>query len=331
MSDATTKVTVEEEIDPNVPIIEIEDDTPEADRGRQRRPEGVDPEIPTDEELANYTPSVKRRLAKMKAEFHEERRRAEEAQRQNSEAVRLVKHLKEELVRTRGFARDRDKEALSGAQATVEAQLSQARRDVTEAFTNGDTEKFGEATERVARLAAAAERLKVTPPAIPDEAVIQEREASFGGMRGDAATVADAAASPDAKAVAWGARNPWFGKDNRLTAAAYGIHADLVQEGRVAIGSDEYYRVLDAELRRIAPDRFRGSDEDRSSDREGRSSTGRRASPSSSVVSSSGRSSVASGGRRVVRITASQAALAKKLGITNEQYVAEMMKLESES
>lgn len=324
MSETVSRETTE---DPNAPIIEVEDDTPEQDRNRTRRPEGAEADIPTDEELAAYAPSTRHRINKLKAEFHEERRRAEEAQRQNQEAVRLVKHLQGVLQRTRGFARDRDKEALSGARSTVEAQLAQARRDVTEAFTNGDTEKFGDASERVARLAAASERLKTVQPVIPEEEVIQQQEQeTFGGMRGDARTVGEIAASPDTKAVAWGARNPWFGKDNRLTALAYGVHADLVQQGTVAIGSDEYYRAIDDEIRRSAPDRFEDSARDSERDRP----SGRRASPAPSVVSASGRSSVSNGGRRVVRITQSQAALAKKLGVSNEQYVAELMKLEND-
>ena len=316
--------------DPDAPIIEIEDDTPSEDRGRPRAGDEIDSDIPTDEELEAYAPSTRSRISKLRLQYHAERRSRESAERQNQEAVRLVKHLQGELTRTRGFARDRDKEALTGARSTVESQLAQARRDVTEAFTNGDTEKFGEANERVARLAAASERLKTVQPMIPDEEVIQQQDRqSFGGMRGDAQSVAEIAASPDAKAVAWGARNPWFGKDNRMTSLAYGIHADLVQEGRVEVGSDAYYNALDTELRRAAPAAFRGED-DRPARREQRSPPARSAPAASSVMSSGGRSSVASGGRRIVRITQSQADIARKLGVSNEQYVAELMKLETE-
>jgi hypothetical protein len=310
---------------PDGPDIDVEvvDDTPEDDRGRTRRPEGQPADIPEDEEIATYAADARKRIQKMRYEFHEERRAKEEVERQNGEALRLLKHYQSEVTKLRGFARDRDKEALHGARTTIEEQIAAATRDLKEAFTSGDTDKFAEAQNKVNRLTVHSERLRMTQPMIPEEPEPQQQapQESFGGMRGDARTVAEAVASPDAKAVSWGANNPWFGKDQTLTGLAYGIHAQLAEDGNVAIGSDLYYQTLDRELRRVAPQAFR---DDASSSR----ANGNGASlASGGRVSSVGRSSASPASRRVVRITASQAAVAKKLGISAEQYAAEVMKL----
>jgi hypothetical protein len=309
---------------PDGPDIDVEvvDDTPADDRGRTRRPEGQPADIPEDEEIATYAESARKRIQKMRYEFHEERRAKEEVERQNSEALRLLKHYQTEVTKLRGFARDRDKEALHGARTTIEEQIAAATRDLKEAFTNGDTDKFAEAQNKVNRLTVHSERLRMTQPTFRDEPDPEPPPAqeNFGGMRGEARTVSDAVASPDAKAVAWGADNPWFGKDQVLTGMAYGIHAKLAEDGNVAIGSDLYYETLDRELRRMAPQSFQSNGSSPRATPNGASyATGGR-------VSSVGRSS-SPAGRKVVRITASQAAVAKKLGISAEQYAAEVMKL----
>jgi hypothetical protein len=311
---------------PDGPDIEVEvvDDTPEADRERTRRPEGKQADIPEDQEIAGYAVDAQKRIQKMRYEFHEERRAKEEVERQNSEALRLLKHYQQEVTKLRGFARDRDKEALHGARTTIEQQIAAATRDLKEAFTSGDTDKFAEAQNKVNRLTVHSERLRMTQPMIPEEPEPEPQapQENFGGMRGEARTVSEAAASPDAKAVAWGATNPWFGKDQVLTGMAYGIHAKLAEDGDIAIGSDLYYQTLDRELRRMAPQSFRDGD---SSPRA--STNGAQALANGGRVSSVGRSSASPGNRKVVRITASQAAVAKKLGISAEQYAAEVMKL----
>jgi hypothetical protein len=306
---------------PDGPDIDVEviDDTPEADRGRTRRPEGQVADIPEDEEIATYAEGARKRIQKMRYEFHEERRAKEEVERQNGEALRLLRHYQSEVTKLRGFARSRDREALTGARTNVDQQLEAANRDLKEAFTNGDTEKFVEAQNRVARLSVHAERLKFTNPTnIPDDPVAEQPE------RQQAAEVQEPEVIPDPKARSWGQSNPWFGKDQVLTGMAYGIHAQLAEEGNVAIGSDLYYETLDRELRRMAPQAFR---EARSS---ARTTENGASFASGGRVSSVGRSSPVAAGRRTIRITASQAAVARKLGISPEQYAAEVMKLGNE-
>jgi hypothetical protein len=123
-------------------------------------------------------------------------------------------------------------------------------------------------------------------------------------------------ARPDEKALAWQERNEWFGEDDEMTAAALGLHAKLQRNG-VVVGSDEYYATLDKTIRKRFPEYFdtEESDEQTKPERTKRST----------VVAPATRST----SPNKIRLKASQVQLAKKLGLTNEQYAREVLKLEN--
>jgi len=118
---------------------------------------------------------------------------------------------------------------------------------------------------------------------------------------------------PDSKALAWQERNAWFGQDEEMTAAALGLHEKLKRNG-VAVGSDEYYSVLDKTMRKRFSENFNEPEREETPTKK-----------SSVVVAPATRSTSS----KKVRLSQTQAAFIKKLGITPEQYVREVLKLEN--
>lgn len=275
--------------------LEIVDDTPEEDRGRPRRPEGAEPEIPTDEEIANYSKGVKERISKLKYEFHEERRTKEAAQRERDEAIALAKKTREEAERLRKIVEDGEKVLLNESKGRLSSEIERTKREYKEAYEGGDADKLAEASAKLAELQSHLTRVnsyspqKMTP--IPE---IKEPEAPK-----------DTRSQRDKD---WMAKNSWFGTDKRMTGFAMGIHEELVTKG-VAPGSEEYYRQIDEDMRKTFP------------------TLGDSAPPRTqvgTVVAPTDRTVVAN--PRKVRLTETQVNLARKLGLTPEQYARELLK-----
>ena len=285
--------------------IEVVDDTPEADKGRPRRAEGTEPEIPTDEEVENYSESVKKRISKLKFEFHEERRRAEEAQRMRDEAIAFAQTQRQQLEAMQRRLADGDNALVAQAQARLKSQLEQTQAKMKLAYEAGDTDSFIAANAELAGLKAEESRLASYRPA-PQQAPPQ------------VAPVAQAPApqpqrppEPSTKAKMWASENEWFGKDEEMTALAFGVHERIVRQG-VAPDSDAYYTAIDSAVRQRFPDKFAAPKE----------STPVR--KPSSVVAPGGRSSAPA--PRKVTLTSTQVALAKKLGVPLDVYAAQLVK-----
>ena len=279
--------------------VEIEDDTPEPDRGKPRRAEGTEPDIPDDSELESYSEGVQKRIKKLKFEYHEERRRKEEAERIKEEAIKFAEAQKRELDAMRAKYTQNETAFVGEAKARVDVELERARTAYKTAYEAGDADGLVEAQEKLAELKAQKMRLDAYRPAPPPQAMPQIPE-------------------PDPRAKQWLATNPWFGhkpgvNDLEMTALALGVHENLKNSG-VALGSEKYYAEIDAAVRKRFPERFGEEEvEVKAPSRQ----TGSVVAPASRSVPTS---------RDKVRITASAAALAKRLGLTNEQYAAQVLK-----
>lgn len=287
--------------------LEIVDDTPEEDRGRPRRPEGAEPEVPDDDEIENYSDTVQKRIKKLKYEFHEERRRAEEAKRLQDEAIAQAKRATEEAERLRKMVDEGSTLLYSQAEGRVDAMLAQAKRDYKEAYELGDSDKLLEAQEKLAnlqnekfRISQYKQQPRPQPQAAPQAQQPQQPQQPQ-------------APKPSDRAVRWAQKNTWFQKDSRMTAYAFGVHEDLIRNQGVQPDSDEYYRQIDAEMRKMFPDNFEAAPD--AGDTPPRKAT---------VVAPASRASAKK--TRKVRLTQTQVALAKRLGLTNEQYAAQLMK-----
>lgn len=266
--------------------IEVVDDTPEADRGRT--PMKDPPTEVTDDELAQYSEGVKKRIQHFSKGYHEERRAKEAALREREEALRFAQNLIEENKTLKGNLGQGQQALLEQAKKVVAAELDDAKRKLKQAHEAGDTEAFITAQEELTAAKIKMERVNNFKPALqPKENEVQPAPAP------------QPVAQVDPKARAWQDANPWFGQDDEMTAVALAVHRKLV-EGGVNPASDEYYEKINSRVRKLFPDAF----------------SSEKPAKKSSVVAPATRSTAP---RKIV-LTQSQVNLAKRLGLTNEQY-----------
>jgi hypothetical protein len=303
-SEKETKIEVSAE-DDNIEI-EIEDDTPEKDRNVDPLPENVKQELYEDE-LEDYSAKVKKKLLQMKKLAHDERREKEQALREHHEALSLAQRVIEENKRLKNNVNENEKSILLSVTKAVELELEKAKDDYKKAYESGDTDKVIEAQQKLTELSMKQDKVrnfKPTPLQI-EEPVVQMRQQEVQAPR------------PDPTAVNWQQRNTWFGDDEEMTSLALGLHEKLKKEG-VAVSSPEYYRRIDETMRKRFPEQFE-TDSNEQKNEETRSTR------PSTVVAPATRSTSS----KKIRLTTSQLSIAKKLGLTNEQYAQAVLKMES--
>ena len=283
--------------------IEIEDDTPEQDRGREPMPKEVVDELENDE-LEEYSDKVKVRLKQMKKVWHDERRAKETAYREQQEAVEYARKVSEENKRLRAQYSAGEKEYANTVQSAASMELEIAKKAYKEAYDSGDGDKLVDAQQAMQDANFKLHSAKNFRPTSlqQEESAVQQQQEQQQPVN-----------QPDRRAMAWQERNTWFGQDEEMTAAALGLHEKLKRNG-VIVGSDDYYATLDKTMRRRFSENF-----DEPETRTPRTKSG-------TVVASAARST----SPNKVRLKASQIQLAKKLGLTPEQYAREAIKLEAQ-
>ena len=284
--------------------VEIADDTPEEDKGRPRRAADAEADIPEDEELEKHSDSVQKRIKKLKFEYHEERRRKEEAEREREVAVQYAESQKNEAARLRKNLSEGEGVLVNEAKARVASELNSAKRAYKEAYEAGDTDAVLEAQMSLSKLQLEADRVENWKPA---ERVVQDQS------QAPAPQAAPRVPRPDRKAQEWVAENDWFQKDTGMTRYAMLIHEELLETG-VDSTSDVYYSKINEAMRSRYPDRFTDVEpEVRQPQRK-----------AGSVVAPGGRNTATS--RNKVVISSSEAAIAKRLGLSNKEYAAQKLK-----
>lgn len=297
--DEQTEIISKDE--PEVKIeIEIEDDRPEQDRV-DPLPENVKEELYEDE-LTDYSSKVKKKLLQMKKLAHDERREKEQAYREQQEAIALAQQVIEENKRLKSHLNENEKSILHSVTKNVEMEMEQAKRSYREAYESGDTEKMLDAQQKLTDVALKQEKVKNFKPAPLqiETPVVQTRQ-----------EVATPRADPSA--VAWQQDNTWFGQDKLMTGMALALHEQLKDEG-VVLSSQEYYRRIDETMRQRFPERFE-------TDRQNENSRTR---PSTNVAPATRSTSP-----KKIRLTQSQLAISKKLGLSPEQYAQAVLQMES--
>jgi hypothetical protein len=287
--------------------IEIEDDTPTEDRGKTPLPPPLVEELEKDE-LDDYDDNVKIKLKQMRKVWHDERREKESAVREQQEALTLAKRLLDENKRIKGLLSTGEKEYVSTVQNAANMELEIAKKAYKEAYDTGDTDAIIEAQQAMQVANLRIMQAKNYRPAL------QEEEIPVQMQQQPVPTVP----RPDQRAMAWQERNSWFGQDEEMTAAALGLHEKLKRNG-VVVGSDEYYSALDSTIRKRFPESF-GSPQVETKPEPARTKP-------STVVAPAVRSTASN----KVKLKTSQVNIAKKLGLTNEQYVREVLKLEAQN
>jgi hypothetical protein len=289
--------------------IEIEDDTPEEDRGRQPMPKELVDELEKDE-LEKYDEATKQRLKQMKKVWHDERREKEAALREQQEAVVLANKLLEENKRIKNILSQGEKEYVESMQTAANLQLEMAKKKYKEAYDAGDTDSVIEAQEAMQN--ANLKLMQIKNFKMPS---LQESENNVQIQHKEPAQPAQV----DYRFQAWHSKNPWYGQDDEMTAAALGLHNKLQKQG-VVLGSEEYYSTLDKTMRKRFSEYFGEPEEDQVKVKVEGTTT-----KPSTVVAPATRSTASN----KVKLKASQVQLAKKLGLTPEQYALEMRKLEN--
>ena len=282
--------------------IEIEDDRPEQDRV-DPLPENVKEELYEDE-LTDYSSKVKKKLLQMKKLAHDERREKDAAMREQQEALAFAQQVIEENKRLKSHLNENEKSILQSVSKNVEMEMEQAKRSYREAYESGDTEKMLEAQQKLTDVALRQEKVKnfkPTPLQI-ETPVVQTRQEAVTPRA-------------DPSAVAWQQENGWFGQDKLMTGMALALHEQLKDEG-VVLSSQEYYRRIDETMRQRFPEKFE-------TDRQNQNEYSRTR-PSTNVAPAT-----RSTAPKKIRLTQSQLAISKKLGLSPEQYAQAVLKMES--
>jgi hypothetical protein len=303
----TTKAAIKEARQDDFDL-EIEDDIPAADRGKEPLPKEKVEELENDT-LEDYSERVKQRMAQLKKVWHDERRAKESADRERQEAIRFAQQIAEENKKLKTTLSSGEATYIETLKVGLENQLNLAKRDYREAYDSGNTEQIIEAQQKMndaqMRLSQANNYVAQykKPLQEPENPVyIQQNQTQIQ--------------KPDDKALKWQEKNEWFGQDEEMTSLALGLHEKLVRSG-ISPTSDEYYRRIDSTMQKRFPENFGDAtlDEDQPAQR----------TKPSTVVAPATRSTAP----KKVRLTKTQVALAKKFGLTPEQYARETLKLEN--
>jgi len=294
----------EQESDVDIEI-EIVDDTPEPDRGRKP----LDREVndPSDDELETYSDGVKKRIKELTHARHDERRVKEATMREKQELERMAHHLWAENNKLKQYVNNGEQQYAETIKVATVAELENAKRKYKEAYEAGDSDALVNAQEALtdAKMRVEAARNFRPTPLQQDESEVQIKSSP------------PPQPEVDDKTLRWQARNQWFGQPGyeELTSFSLGLHQKLVNSG-IDPRSDDYFERIDARMRNTFPDIFGGQSKPKSGDGSKKPST---------VVASATRST----GVKKIQLSPTQVALAKKFGLTPQQYAVQVAKLEN--
>ena len=284
--------------------IEVIDDTPVRDRGRKP----LDREVadPSDDELEEYSDKVKGRIKELTHARHDERRAKETVLRERQELERLAQQLIDENNTLKRSVNNGQQAFAETAKQGAEDGLKIARRMYKEAYEAGDSDALVAAQDLMtdAKLRFNAAQNFKPKPLQEDKYEVQQQQPVVSPTIDD-------------KTLRWQAKNQWFGStgNEEMTSFALGAHQKLVNNG-VDPRSDEYFEKIDSRMRSTFHEFFGGNED--------KPKSGDNSKRPTNVVASASRST----GTKKVQLTVTQVALAKKFGLTPQQYALEMAKME---
>lgn len=295
--------------------IEIEDDTPEEDRNRKPAdPEKVRQlEVDVDD-LDKYSKEAKDKLIKMKRVWNDERRAKETALREQQAAIDAAQRLLSENQKLQKMLKEGSKDYKDAKKDSAKAQLKAAKQAYKEAYEAGDSAALLEAQQAMNKAQIDMDKAKnfKLPPLQNENYVVQPQQ-QYQNVP-----------PVDQKLDRWQQENSWFGQDEEMTATAMGIHEKMKRQG-VQIGSDEYYATLDKTMRKRFPEEFGDNEVEEVEEVPVKQKADSPKPRAGNVVAPATRTTAP----KRVRLTQSQVAIAKKLGLTPEQYVKELIKVEA--
>ena len=252
------------------------------------------------EELETYSKDVQRRIAKLTKKWRE-------AQRQADEALKFAENQKEQKEKLQKKYSSVEQAGVKDREERIKSGLHAAAAKLAAAKEAGDLAAEVEANKEIARLGYEEARLNEAKAAVEEMAKAEPKEREIPKVSPQQTS------RPDPKAEEWGSKNKWFGTDTAMTYTAFDLHKKLVEEEGYDPASDEYYSEIDKRIRLEFPHKF-DNNEDKVQDN---------TTKPTQIVASAKRS-VNKSGRRTVRLTPSQVAIAKKLGVPLEEYAKQM-------
>ena len=258
-----------------------------------------------DSELEDYSRGVQARIAKLT-------RKMREAERREQAALDYAKGVEESKKQLESKFKKTDSDYIKKFETTISSGLEAAQKELAAAIESGDAKAQVEANKRIATLAfenAKLDAAKEGRENVQEDKPVQNL--SQGGQINQPAM--DDSINPDPRAEAWAAKNSWFGTDRAMTYTAFEIHKDLTEKEGYDPSSDEYYAEVDKRIRVDFPHKFGNTEEKQST-------------APVQTVASANRS--VKPGRKTVRLTSSQVAIAKKLGVPLEEYAKQLKNTE---
>jgi hypothetical protein len=301
-------VTIEDD-DSDVEV-KIVDDTPDEDKFAQPLPGEIREELERLDESPEYTAGVTQKFKQYKKAWHDERREKEAAMREQQAALDMAQKILDENNKLKGMLQSGEKELISTYQSSAEMELDKAERNYKEAYDSGDSDRLLAAQKELVRAEMKLDKAKNFKPTVQ----IPENDVQTTPQRQEAQP------QMDPKVASWVSRNTWFVDPNKRAMRKYaeGVHEELAERyGRGFIGTDEYFNSIDKEVKKRFPEEYAPA------------STNDEAKPQrtkpATVVAPAKRSTAS----KQVVLSKTEAGLAKKLGLTNEQYAREKMRLEA--
>jgi len=300
--------------------VEIEDDTPKEDRRRRPDPEGP-PDDPTEDELASYDEKVQARIKKFTRGYHDERRAKEEALREREAAETFAKQVFEENKRLQQQLSTGSKAFIEQSQTSADMMLANAKKKYKEAYENGDVDAIADAQAEIAQATLKMDKAQGLRP-------IEVEEKEYTPPKPEASQL-------NPRTQKWvNSNNDWWGIDDEMTMAAMGIDRKLQKlYGPDYVGTEKYFETIDKTMRKRFPEHFEDvqSEEEDTPPPKKRVSEPvdeddeppRRAQKITTVVGAASRSTPPNR----IRLKASEAAIARRLGVPIEEYAKQVAQL----
>jgi hypothetical protein len=266
---------------------------------QEERLEATKAETGSEDELGEYSKNVQSRIKRLTEKYRKE-------ERDREEAVRLSQQLLEENKKLKGRMQQLDTGYLSEYGTRLQTQTEAAKRAYKEAYEAGDPDRMSDAQMAMSNLAIEQQRYNSAKARTEQDQRLQTERARAPQQQVPVAAAPPAQqVKPDPKAQGWAQKNAWFGEDRIMTTAAFAVHQGLIEEEGFDPNSDEYYTELDRRMRREFPHKFQGQ----------KSGGGTQVASAGSSASRNTKQ-----GRRTVKLTPSQVAIAKKLNVPLEEY-----------
>ena len=294
--------------DAEVDIEETKDESVVETEAPKQETETVEQETTQQEDgkLEEYSKGVQARIAKLT-------RKMREAERREKAALDYAKGVEEKRLKLESKFKKTDSDYIKKFESTISSGLEAAQKELAAAIESGDATAQVEANKRIAQLAFENAKLEQAKEGRQIETQDEKPVTNLSQANEIDIPQTDDPINPDPRAEAWASKNPWFGSDRAMTYTAFEIHKDLTEKEGYDPASDEYYAEVDKRMRVDFPHKF-GTNENKQS-----------AAPVQTVASAT-RS--VKPGRKTVKLTSSQVAIAKKLGVPLEEYAKQLKNTE---